>query len=308
MCYLIVGHTHDKIDRFFSRVKAAIAGRDYNTVDELFKILGVGLPSFNFSWTHLHTVWNWKALEQFDIPPLVGLRRVHCVNFYRNNGIWVKWKQYMTSEQWSRPVLLIPHQEMASIALWRPEVVPHSFNASEKGLKQGWLNKFESMLADTPGALAKHGPSLRRLRDVIDGKVPQFTQGVSIDQLINDLKMASAGQTLPQNNQRIAELPPDILAQYFPSADHPAMPVDTLISIQSRWEPPAHSVLIPGAMVVTKAQPRMTASYATIPMDVPFHVGMVVECAQVDGITVDYWVPAVANKARLGGGPNNNDA
>ena len=34
MTYLLVGHTHDKIDRFFSRVKAAVAGRDYYTMYE----------------------------------------------------------------------------------------------------------------------------------------------------------------------------------------------------------------------------------------------------------------------------------
>ena len=32
MTYLLAGHTHDKIDRFFSRVKAAVAGRDYYTI------------------------------------------------------------------------------------------------------------------------------------------------------------------------------------------------------------------------------------------------------------------------------------
>ena len=32
---LIVGHTHDEIDRIFSRVKVALAGRDYYTVEGL---------------------------------------------------------------------------------------------------------------------------------------------------------------------------------------------------------------------------------------------------------------------------------
>ena len=32
MVYLLVGHTHDAIDRFFSRLRVAIAGKDYYTV------------------------------------------------------------------------------------------------------------------------------------------------------------------------------------------------------------------------------------------------------------------------------------
>lgn len=34
--FLLVGHTHDALDRFFSRLVAAIAGRDFFTVDQLF--------------------------------------------------------------------------------------------------------------------------------------------------------------------------------------------------------------------------------------------------------------------------------
>jgi hypothetical protein len=57
-CFLPVGHTHDKIDRFFSRVKVALSGRDYWTVDQIIQHLTDGLPSFNFSWSHLARVWN----------------------------------------------------------------------------------------------------------------------------------------------------------------------------------------------------------------------------------------------------------
>ena len=30
--FLLLGHTHNKLDRFFSRVAVALAGRDYFTV------------------------------------------------------------------------------------------------------------------------------------------------------------------------------------------------------------------------------------------------------------------------------------
>ena len=32
----LVGHTHDDIDRFFSRLHVAIAGRDYYTVARIY--------------------------------------------------------------------------------------------------------------------------------------------------------------------------------------------------------------------------------------------------------------------------------
>ena len=47
LVFLLVGHTHDHIDRFFSRLRVAIAGRDYYTVAELMKLIVDGLPGFN---------------------------------------------------------------------------------------------------------------------------------------------------------------------------------------------------------------------------------------------------------------------
>ena len=99
------------------------------------QLLVDGLPSFKFTWSHLHTVWNWKGLESFDIPPLVHLHRVHAVNFFRSNGIWVKWKLYMTSEEWSSPVLLIPSHEMPLIAAWRPTVTQHAYSETDQRSK-----------------------------------------------------------------------------------------------------------------------------------------------------------------------------
>ena len=62
MMYLLVGHTHDDIDRFFSRLRVAIAGRDYYTVSQLMKIITDGLPGFNLRHSHLHTVWKWMDM------------------------------------------------------------------------------------------------------------------------------------------------------------------------------------------------------------------------------------------------------
>ena len=36
---LIVGHTHDELDRFFSRLKAALAGRSFYTIPQMLKII-----------------------------------------------------------------------------------------------------------------------------------------------------------------------------------------------------------------------------------------------------------------------------
>ena len=57
------------------------------------QILADGLQAFRFTWSHLHTVWDWKGLASFDMPLLLHLNRVHDIHFHRPNEMWVKWKQ-----------------------------------------------------------------------------------------------------------------------------------------------------------------------------------------------------------------------
>ena len=63
LMFLLVGHTHDEIDRFFSRMRVAIAGRDYYSVAGLMKLIVDGLPGFHLRHSHLHTVWAWKDMD-----------------------------------------------------------------------------------------------------------------------------------------------------------------------------------------------------------------------------------------------------
>jgi len=52
----------------------------------------------------------------------------HDLNFYRSKGgIYIKWKHYLTSEEWSRPVLIVPAHDMARIASWRQAVIDLTF-------------------------------------------------------------------------------------------------------------------------------------------------------------------------------------
>ena len=87
----------------------AIVGRDNYTVAELMQLIVDGLPGFNVRHSHLHTVWGWKDMKgDLDLPTIIGLQRVHVVNFFTYQGaVYVKWKHYLTSETWSRLVLMI---------------------------------------------------------------------------------------------------------------------------------------------------------------------------------------------------------
>ena len=114
LTFLLVGHTHDDLDRFFGRLSVALKGHDYFTVPQMFAIVGKALKSFQIRVDHLHSVWAWKEL-QGHLPHFGNLRTVHVINLFRRGGIWVKWKQYLTDESWSRPVLLVEASNLSLI-------------------------------------------------------------------------------------------------------------------------------------------------------------------------------------------------
>ena len=282
----------------FSRFKVALAGHDFYTMGQMLQQVMHRLPGMTFSSSHLMRVWNWKALEGFDIPPMKGMQRCHAINIYRQNGIYVKWKQYMTSECWSTPVLLVPAHEMDAIAAWRPAEVPIGRNTTETNTMLAWVDKLEGVLNDAD----LHKQNMEYLRRVIRREEASFTDGPTIDTLINDLKSVSSGAPvvcLPCENK----LPHDILAQYCPGADNPESPVDTLVTIPRRWEPPATTVLSPGSMLILRSYNDASVTLEGVTMIMPFLVCQAAECSSRSAdLTVQWFIPNVSTIEKFGGG------
>ena len=299
MVFLLVGHTHDDIDRFFSRLRVAIAGRDYYTVAGLMKLIVDGLPGFNVRHSHLHTVWNWKAMEDdLDLPVLMGLRRVHTVNFFRYRGaVFVKWKHYMTSPTWSKPVMVIPPSRVSQMARWRPPVVPKRFDHRDR--MHAWIDKFEMNLAHSHDAYTKHKLELDTLRQTINGELPEYAEGPDMELIIADI--VRSGRATSSDKLVPATLPHDAIVQLFPGGDLPETGVDALIEIPGLWQPTVpDDILGPGSMVMCR--PTFTMSIGGEKCTVPFSLGAAVPGSDADAsdsIVVAWWVPGSSPAASL---------
>ena len=109
--FLIVGHTHNKLDRLFSRIAVALSGRDYFTVVGMLRQIAASLAC-DVKTAHLSQVWGWKELLEHDSTSRMrNLDPAHAFRFFRSGGIYMQWKQWCTDEQWSRPILLVPQQQ-----------------------------------------------------------------------------------------------------------------------------------------------------------------------------------------------------
>ena len=105
---------------------------------------------------------------------------------------FVKWKQYMTSETWSRPVCMVPPADVSRVARWRPAVRPRCFK--EKTRLMAWIDKFETNLAHShDDSYLNHKPELDILRQTINGEIPEYADGPNIDVIIADIIRVGQG-------------------------------------------------------------------------------------------------------------------
>ena len=109
----------------------------------------------------LHTAQTWAFKELGDkhanvhVPGITHLHFVHAINVFRmEQGIFIKWKQYVTDPAWSDPVCIVPARQMARIAALRPSRVQKKF--AQKTEMLAWLNKFSTCLQDMQGTYAQH--------------------------------------------------------------------------------------------------------------------------------------------------------
>ena len=151
---LITGHTHDNLDRFFSLLRQSLMGRDFYTIQDIWKHVRSSLRNSDRIHTkHVCKTWNFTKLgTDRKWPKIHGhdFARIHCLNVFRaEGGIYLKWKQFMTDLEWSRPVFLIHIKKMRRIQ-YDPNIGgrhmpdPVAAHFKEYNLMWNWCQKWET--------------------------------------------------------------------------------------------------------------------------------------------------------------------
>ena len=247
---LIVGHTHGKVDRFFSRIRTALNGHDYFTMTQMIEVLVKALKGFHVHFSHLNCVWNWRdELGDLGLPQFKGIRRVHCINVFRaDHGIWVKWKQFMTSTEWSTPLRVVRPGYVRRIASFRPTQRQQDFQKDHKASLLNWLDKLMDSLNDAHNTIAKRRDDIEWIRSVILGQRDEYRKQMTIDQLFSAMALPVQG---PSSSVELAcEMPPDAIVSLFPGADGAPLPADNLIHITGVSPATRPDILGPGSLVI----------------------------------------------------------
>jgi len=301
--FLIVGHTHNRLDRFFGRLSTSLRGLDYFTLAQLRGIVDAALAGFDIRWEHFNSLWRWEELGA-TLPNFQRVRNVHAINVFRSGGVWIKWKMYMTDAAWSRPRLLVPPGEIRRIAAMRPGRMMQSFG-DEASQMHSWVDRLETFLDGLPDDMLNlHRADLAWLHAVIDGRDGECRNGPELDEVIGDLRRLGgvAGEAASEPST-IVPYPEDILVEAFPGADHPSLPQDCLVTIKGIHEPALPpGLVLPGMFLCVRPTENARARGEQLPFLLGRHLPDGAAAAN-EGFLVEWYVPPLGKETTPKPGP-----
>lgn len=309
--FLLVGHTHNKLDRMFSRIAVALRGQDYYTVVGMLRKVRDMLMYCRLHDGHLAQVWRWKTLLADPLPGssrgMHNLDPAHAFRFTRNDGIYMQWKQWCTDESWSTPVQIVAPHEVQQLRSWRPTQEPMEFPSGGQAILD-WLGRLEAWCASQPAGTSYDGldTEFQWLRAAVRHQLPgAYAPGDEVEDFVRDLcglPHTPPGAYVPDAQTR--DFPQDIIAQLFPSADVPRIPSDSLVRVDnvthaSGGAVARSNIIGPGSLLV------IAAPEGTVAHDRPLAilVGMAVETSCKRGsIVVVWYVPDLGRMENFRGG------
>jgi hypothetical protein len=292
--YLMVGHTHDALDRFFSRLCASLKGRNYYTIQQMFDIVHASMTKHEVAWSHLPFTWDWVEIRKHVGVEAKRLRNSHDYEVFRTHeGIFIRWKQWLTCETYSKPVHLLTTEQMRNIGRLRPTVIANSFSDSDIGLISPWLDKLQAHLAAS-NAADQRGPEIAWLRRILKQSEPslQSHAHLTIDAILSDLVDIGHNRPVKRPRGSPGELPSDIITSMFPGSDVTGLPVDDLINVIGgvQEQRDGLSPCKPGDLLIVGPN--------SSPMSLPFNLGVLVDIIGDKGL-VQWMIPGESREANF---------
>ena len=196
--YLIVGHTHDLIDAFFSLVNRAAKHQDILSPPHLMRRLADVLSTPPY-WKHLQDQYDFqKAQPRFLKSQTVkGISQPHHYRvFWGTNGnICVQSKRWLSDPVWSEAVALCTPddvRELRSTSLDEVELRWSEDTYSQKFVS--WCDKLKSLMH----AVGRDTAELDHCCDIVRHKLPMYVN--SGESLAHKFKRLQTEKTFPASD------------------------------------------------------------------------------------------------------------
>ena len=161
--FLVVGHTHDLIDAVFAYVSKALHGQDVLSLPELFTALNRRMRTPPM-WKRLRDIWAFKDLQPASLGShrLKGVTQPHHIRIFwsRDGCVVLQSKRWLTSSDWTAPVMLVTPAEVVTLRNMWPTLVRPAWDAAFAPAALTWLSKLRGLL-EVGGRDTAWGDTLR---------------------------------------------------------------------------------------------------------------------------------------------------
>lgn len=177
--YLMTGHTHNEVDRWFSYAMRALSGETYFTLENMFSILEAKL-SHPPVWVHARDVYNFRDREHrpagvnVDAQHVRGIAAPHHFRFLLDaaGNCIVQTKRWLSDLSWSQPQVLVPAEAVRRLRGWDFPVSTPSWDRNQQGEREPERDAYLSWI-EKLGNLDIAQPHLERLRQA--PRVPRMS-------------------------------------------------------------------------------------------------------------------------------------
>jgi len=194
--FLIVGHTHDLIDAVFAYVSRALHAQDVLSVPDMFTRLNAKMKRLPV-WKHLRDVFGFRDSRPRDLTASaikgVSLPHHYRVVWGQNGNICVQSKRWLTSADWTPPVILVRSSDVCKVRDWRAPLLPPSWPARFQNQALNWLEKLRGLLVQAQRDWSQLDHMERLIRDELPEYLPS---GETLDAQVRRLRQHSA-KTFP---------------------------------------------------------------------------------------------------------------
>ena len=217
--YLVVGHTHDLVDAMFAYISKALVGKSFLSLPEMMGALEKTMVRPPI-WKHLRDVYSFKGSQ----PEEVSSRRVKGVsqpNHVRlfwsqdSKAVMVQSKHWLTSREWSEPLVLLEPAQVSQISFLWPGLVQPVWDPSFQSSALTWFEKLRALLSEASRPLDGIDHCMRLLRHEEMSYLPS---GQTLPSRIGSILQSSLG------GQRFSRPAPPVLSEGLRAAMSAAFP------------------------------------------------------------------------------------
>jgi hypothetical protein len=171
--YLLVGHTHDLIDQLFAFINKALRGRDVLSPSDMYRTLQANMKNCP-AFFHLKDFYDFHIVQPDWLSPksITGVKGPHNYRIFwsRDDSVCIQSKPFLTSTEWSPPLILLTPEQCAAVSRIWPEPIHPEWAPGQESASRSFVAKLIAVLQSAGKPITGAEELLR----ITNRQIPEF--------------------------------------------------------------------------------------------------------------------------------------